>query len=79
MCVVNTVPAVTASTAVREGMPAATSSRIRSSPTNAAWPSFMWQTVGSLAERPQRAHPADAEDDLLADAEVVVAAVEPAR
>ena len=52
------------------------SCRIRSSARNAQWPSFMWQTRGFRPSAAQRADAADAEDDLLADPHVAVAAVE---
>jgi hypothetical protein len=53
-------------------------SRIRCSTTKAACPSLRCQTAGSIPG-PQRAHAADAEDDLLLDARLAVAAVEPRR
>ena len=58
---------------------ACTSARMRSSTRNAAWPSFMCQTVGLDAERRERAHAAHAEHDLLLDARVAIAAVEAVR
>ena len=48
VCVVNTPPARTASTAPSNGSPAATSSRIRSRLRNPAWPSLLWNTCGSI-------------------------------
>ena len=76
--VVNTPPARTASTASakRECPRSATSSRMRSSDRKPAWPSLVWNTCGSQAERPQGAHAADAEHDLLAEAVLDVAAVQ---
>ena len=52
---------------------------MRCSTTNAAWPSLRWKTAGIDAERLQRAHAADAEDDFLLDAGLAVAAVQPRR
>ena len=74
--VVNTPPPRTASIAAANDSPAATCSRTRSSPRNPAWPSLVWNTVGLEAERAQGADAADAEHDLLAQAVVLVAAVE---
>ena len=54
-----------------------TSRRMRSTPRKPAWPSFMWNTSGSMPSAAQRAHAADAEQDLLAQAVLGVAAVEP--
>jgi hypothetical protein len=44
--VVNTVLAATISSAELKDMPLATSSRMRSKPAKAAWPSFRCHTVG---------------------------------
>ena len=49
---------------------------MRCSTTKPAWPSFRCQTDGVVAERAQRAHAADAEDDLLLHAGLAIAAVE---
>ena len=49
---------------------------MRSTARNAEWPSFMWQTVGERPTASSAWMPADAEHDLLADAELLVAAVE---
>ena len=43
---------------------------------NAEWPSFMWNTVGLRSMALESAHAADAQHDLLANARIVVAAVE---
>ena len=59
--------------------PCSISSRIRCRTTNAACPSFRWNTAGSTPSALQRAHAADAEDDLLLDARLAIAAVEPRR
>ena len=78
VCVVKQVPAATASRAVaKSSRVSSISARMRSRPQNAECPSFMWQTVGGLPRAPQGADAADAEDHFLADAHVVVAAVEP--
>ena len=45
--VVNTVLDRTTVSAVSKSRPASTSSRIRSTPRNPAWPSFMWNTSGA--------------------------------
>ena len=74
--VVNTPPARTAWMAALNDIPAATCSRTRSRPRKPAWPSLVWNTVGLEAEGAQGAHAADAEHDLLAQAVVLVAAVE---
>ena len=50
---------------------------MRSRPRKPAWPSFVWKTCGVDAERLERAHAADAEEDLLAEPVLDVAAVEP--
>ena len=55
---------------------------MRSSPRNPAWPSFMWNTSGagpplSSRQGPHRAHAADAEQQLLQQAVLAAAAVEP--
>ena len=50
--------------------------RMRSRPRKPAWPSLVWNTCGVDAERVERAHAADAEEDLLAQAVLDVAAVE---
>ena len=76
VCVVNTPPPRTTSTAAANGRPPPTSSRMRSRPRNPAWPSLVWKTSGSMSERPQGPDAADAEDDLLAQAVVLVAAVQ---
>ena len=47
--------------------------------TKAACPSLRCQAGGSDADRLERAHAADAENDLLLDARFPVAAVEPRR
>ena len=65
-----------------EIQPASTSSRMRSTPRNPAWPSFMWNTSGAGkpfdgGERADRPYAADAGQDLLLDAVLLVAAVEP--
>ena len=50
--------------------------RTSSSAANALWPSFRCSDAGRDAQRRQRPHAADAEQQLLADADAVVAAVE---
>ena len=75
--VVNTPPARTASTASANESPPATCSRMRSSERKPAWPSLVWNTCGSQPEGAQRPHAADAEDDLLAQPVLDVAAVQP--
>ena len=78
----NTVPARTACSASAKPRPwASVSSRIRSMPRNPAWPSLAWKTSGcGVPVSPQyaRSRPdaADAEQHLLAQAVVLVAAVE---
>ena len=52
---------------------------MRCSTTNAAWPSLRCQTAGADAQRLERAHAADAEDDLLLHARLAVAAVQARR
>ncbi len=48
VCVVNTVPARTASSASAKVSPSAvTCSRMRSTPRNPAWPSLVWNTSGA--------------------------------
>ena len=49
---------------------------MRSRPRKPAWPSLVWNTCASIAERVEGPHPADAEEDLLAQAVLGVAAVE---
>ena len=46
VCVVNTVDERTTVSAVSKSSPASISSRMRSTPRNPAWPSFMWNTSG---------------------------------
>ena len=84
--VVKTVEARPISSAVSQstfGPSSATvSSRIRSTPRKPAWPSLVWNTSGAgMAGDPavdaQRADPADAEEQLLAQPVLAVAAVEP--
>ena len=86
VCVVNTVPARDTSSAAskRERPPAvaSVSSRIRSRPRKPAWPSLVWNTSGSGApvqpgEDPDRPHAADAEQHLLPQPVLGVAAVQP--
>ena len=79
--VVNTVPARTAASAWSKSRPSpVTSSRMRSRPRKPAWPSLVWNTSArggrSAAVRAHGAHAADAGQDLLPDAVVLVAAVE---
>ena len=69
VCVVKIVEARTSSRS--------SPSRSRSSTRNAEWPSFMWKTVRVETERAQGADAADAEDELLAEPVLAVAAVEP--
>ena len=52
------------------------SRRASSSAANAAWPSLRCTTPGSIAERVQRAHAADAEQQVLGQAQVAVADVQ---
>ena len=59
------------------GPRAPSAARTNSSAAKALWPSFRWATPGVYAERAQRPRPADAEQQLLADAGPLVAAVEP--
>jgi hypothetical protein len=78
--VVKTVPARTASSASSKSSPSGpTSSRMRSRPRKPAWPSLVWNTSGrrDAEYASQRAHAADAEQDLLAEPVLGVAAVEP--
>ena len=82
VCVVNTVDDRTTVSAVSKSSPASISSRMRSTPRNPACPSFMWNTSGAgqaldVGERPDRAHAADAGQDLLLDPVFLVAAVQP--
>ena len=51
--------------------------RMRSRPRNPAWPSFVWNTCVSTPTACKRAHAADAEQDLLAQPVLDVAAVQP--
>ena len=53
-----------------------TSWRIFSRPTNAACPSFRWRIVGLQSEAGERAQSSEAQHDLLADARLLVSAVE---
>ncbi len=53
--------------------------RTSSSGAKALWPSFRCSDAGRDAEGGERAHAADAEQQFLADADAVVAAVEPRR
>ena len=82
VCVVNTVDDRTTVSAVSKSSPASINSRMRSTPRKPACPSFMWNTSGAgrpsdFGERADRAHPADAGQDLLLDPVFLVAAVEP--
>ena len=83
VCVVNTVPARTACSASSKVSPSfSTSSRIRSTPRKPAWPSLVWNTSGAGAPvdgavGADRAHAADAEQQLLLQAVLAPAAVEP--
>jgi hypothetical protein len=52
---------------------------MRWSTTNAACPSFRCHTAGVRAHGLERADAADAEDDLLLDARLAIAAVQPRR
>ena len=52
---------------------------MRCSATNAACPSLRCHTAGSMPSARSDAHAADAEDDLLLDARLAIAAVEPRR
>ena len=58
--------------------PRSTSARRRSSCGKAEWPSFRWKTFGSIPSAAS-AHAADAEQQLLADPVLAVAAVERVR
>ena len=53
--------------------------RAASSEMNAAWPSLRCSSPGSIAERLERAHAADAEQDVLRQPPVGLADVEPRR
>ncbi len=82
VCVVKTVPARHISMASSKLRPRWTYSRIRSRPRNPAWPSLVWKHLGrgmpaQRAERPDRADPADAEQQLLAEPVLAAAAVQP--
>ncbi len=75
--VVKTVPARTASMASANVSPLLVMSwRIRSRPRKPAWPSLVWNTWACSCRGLQRPHPADAEQDLLADPVLGAAAVE---
>ncbi len=52
------------------------SSRARSASRNAEWPSLRCQTAGARSERPQRADPADAQDQLLVEPHLAAADVQ---
>ena len=43
-----------------------TQPRMRSMPRNPAWPSLVWNTLGFEPRARERPHPADPEQDLLA-------------
>ena len=76
--VVKTVPARAASTASANDRPLPVISwRMRSRPRNPAWPSLVWNTCGCSSEGLEGPHPADAEQDLLAEAVLGAPAVEP--
>ncbi len=76
--VVKTVPARAASTASAKRRPSAVISwRIRSRPRNPAWPSLVWKTWARSPSGLEGPHPADAEQDLLAEPVLGPAAVEP--
>ncbi len=75
--VVNTPPARTASTASANVRPDSTSSRMRSSERNPAWPSLVWNTCGCRPSARSARDAADAEHDLLAQPVLDVAAVQP--
>ena len=82
VCVVNTVPARQTWRASSKLSPCSAYSRIRSRPRNPACPSLVWNTSGERvpaqrAERPDRAHPAHAEQQFLAEPVVAAAAVQP--
>ena len=80
VCVVNTVIRATRRSASSKPIPSACiRSRIISSPANALWPSFRWRTPGRDLQRAQRPDAADAQEQFLANADAVVAAVEPRR
>ncbi len=76
MWVVKTVEARIASRASSRARPSSTAARSRSSARKAACPSLTWKTDGVIAERGQRARPADAEHELLPEPVLAVAAVE---
>ena len=50
---------------------------MRSRPRKPAWPSLVWKTWASMPSAVERPHAADAEQDLLAEPVLDVAAVEP--
>ena len=79
VCVVKTVVRRISSSASSKLEPCSIRSRMRCSTTNAACPSLRWKTPGFDAERLERAHAADAEDDFLLDARLAIAAVEARR
>ena len=80
MCVVKTICAATRRSASSASMPSvAMRWRTSSSAANALWPSFRCSDAGRDAQRGERPHAADAEQQLLADADALVAAVEPRR
>ena len=81
VCVVNTVPARTASSASSKESRASVSSRMRSRPRKPAWPSLVWNTsgvgvAGDAAVGADGPHAADAEQQLLHQPVVGAAAVQ---
>ena len=78
--VVKTVIAETSRTTSPNGSPlASTCRRIISSVAKALWPSLRCSTDGLISRRVQGPDPADAQEQLLADPDPGVAAVEPRR
>ncbi len=80
--VVKTVPARVSSSASSKPRPRSMYSRIRSTPRKPACPSLVWKTSGSAvpgggAVGPHRPHPADAEQQFLAQPVLGAAAVQP--
>ena len=77
VCVVNRLPARVTASATSNGWPVSSMKpRARSSTAKAACPSLRWQTSGRRPSAPQQAPAADAEDDLLRQAQLRSAAVE---
>ena len=80
VCVVKTVIVETRRRASPKSIPSVSiRTRIISRPANALCPSLRWRTPGWMFKRPEGPDPADAEQQLLADSNPRVPAVEPGR